>query len=876
MTNVNNKGVYIPSIEAADIYSHMIRNSYVKEEYVGMIPYSLELIQLKKQGLVPFSTKFQPNKNLSNDIINVKFDQKVKSGKHILKFLPEIITEKESKLNEATDSKVIDKLKKSIEHSTKLQQEIDVDSDEWQEVSAKDLREILYVNGLVINGQKYHFYKRSSSKSRTGQCLFIKEELHNSMINWSRMDLPFNENDKVDLAGLLAYESLVGSSIESTIEINPKNILIVDDVKSTFKEVCNVIRTGENGFLDSYEEMVSVTNELFDGEALLDSGMFKQGQSMMLLRNHMFKAAAFATNLQLFFNDYFKSDYEEKYIEDMFGNQIKVTDIQMVINPSCLKALKFSSVLGSKHAMWEHWKMKVEEDGSLFGVCKHEKATKRGYFNGNPLQQTSYQMLNSLPADKEDIEKLSQFERDYIMELKNNDEAFIQYINDTKNEINSNEMFVELYSRNKEIVRTKIFREFRRKAISNYVKYVKKGKVRLNGDYAVLLGNPVEYLYHSVGEEITESLTLKGNQVYSTMFNFGRELVGFRNPHTSQSNVLKVENTYNKMIDKYFELTSNIVAVNTIGFNLPNILSGSDFDSDTIVLFDNVHMLKLANECYGYYKVCVNDVSSQSKSYKLNLKDIATIDNNLSDSQRFIGEVVNVGQLALSLYWDKLNNGLKASDKQMQELSKKTDVMCILGGICIDLAKKFYDIDIAKEIKNVRSQLDMKVNTDEESAKPDFWRYVSNNENTKFTRYKCPMDYLYEVMSELKNANGKTSIELVKLLDKKENKKANRRQIPKAQELAFELQGQIAAIKTAGGNEEEMNIKVEEVTNAYSEKFKKLKINDNTMFAILRIISEEAEEKEVNEKKKKKSLVRLMNALYKSQGEIFINAFTVK
>ncbi|MBS4191209.1 hypothetical protein KHA94_13555 [Bacillus sp. FJAT-49705] len=53
MTNVNvnveNKienGVYIPSIEGCDIWEHMNRNREIKSDYIGFLPYSLELRQL--------------------------------------------------------------------------------------------------------------------------------------------------------------------------------------------------------------------------------------------------------------------------------------------------------------------------------------------------------------------------------------------------------------------------------------------------------------------------------------------------------------------------------------------------------------------------------------------------------------------------------------------------------------------------------------------------------------------------------------------------------------------------------------------------------------------------------------------------------------
>lgn len=861
MINLNQvKGIYIPSVEACDVYSHEIRGKGLHMDYVGFIPFSLELIKLKKEGMDIFTSKKHPNKELTNDVINVKFKQKVLSGKELIKKCKE-------KIKNSSDKEYIDKLQSYIEEI-----EANIDQPEWKGVSGLELRHRAYTQGLTIYGERYIFYKRSSSKSRKGEALFIKEHLYNNMTNWSRMNLPLVEGMEIDLAGLMAYESLVGSSLERLIEINPENILIVDDVISTFNEVCNVVRMNHSTKkLDSFEENVSIANELFDGEALLDSELFPNNKAMMLLRNHMFKAAAFATNIQHFMKDYFGENYETATVTDMFGNKMKVTDIKMIITPSCLKALKFSDVVGGQAKMWEHWKQTVKADGNLFGVCKYEKQSQRGTdAKGNILQQTSYQMLNSLPATEKDIMALSKLERDYIMKLKNNDEVFIKHIKETANDVNANQMFVDLYNTNKNIVKTKVFKQFKKLTISKYVTYVKQGKIRLIGDYCVMLGNPIEFLYHAVGKKITEPIALKENEVYTTMFGFNKELVGFRNPHTSQSNVLIVKNTYNKLIEKYIKLTDNIVIVNTINFNLPNILSGSDFDSDTVALFDNKDLLHLAKQCYGHYKVCVNDIESEKKQYRLTLEDACVIDNQLAKSTTYIGEVVNTGQLALSIYWDKYNNGADPNSDEMIQLLKHVDVMTVLSGVAIDLAKKFYAIDIPAEINAVRNSL-------KTGDKPRFWRFVTDKKNAKKLEcndYNCPMDILYSVMSDLPKANYVKTVDLVDLLVKKDNRKGNRRQITKVKEMASELQARIAEINTRGGDSQEVFNQVEDVTNLYIEHFDKLKINDNTMYAILLYISKELNN--TADKQVSNSFIRLMNQLYKTQNQVFLKAFKVK
>lgn len=59
-------------------------------------------------------------------------------------------------------------------------------------------------------------------------------------------------------------------------------------------------------YIDNY----TVKNTLFDGQALIDSSIFPDwGNGYILLRHHFCKMAAFNTNIQLFFKDYFGENY---------------------------------------------------------------------------------------------------------------------------------------------------------------------------------------------------------------------------------------------------------------------------------------------------------------------------------------------------------------------------------------------------------------------------------------------------------------------------------------------------------------------------------------------------------------------------------------
>ncbi len=852
------------SLEAADIYSHMHREMDLHHNYCGMIPYSLELIKLRDEGLKIIDIEDR-DKEISRDIINVKFEQKVKSGSELKKILNR---KKEKRSQSSSDTKENSYDKKLSEFLNIV--EDNLHSENWNEVNVNDLRKILYTDGFKMKFKnkrtgsvkvvEYVSYKRSSSKSRTGQCLFIRKSLYNRMIKWSRLGLPFRKNMKIDLAGLLAYESLVGSSLEDTMTIDPNKILMVDDVYSNFNRICNVVRKGNNGFLDSFTEEIEVSNSLFDGESLLDERYFEDGVSMKLLRNHMFKSAAFNCNIQMFLRDNCPSEieYDDWKIEDMFNNKIKAKDIEMITTPSSLKAFKFSEILGSRGDMWDYWKQKVVEDGSVFGICKNEKKSKLGKDEqGNILQQTSYQMLNSLHIKKSSLKELIKTEENYIMDLKNNEELLLEKIKEDSNLMNSNEMMVHLAEHNKNFINTMTFKKFKKKYIWSHVNHAKKGKIKLAGDYCVLLGNPMEFLYHSIGKMEERSQTLIDNEVFTNLFPFDKEYVSFRNPHTSPSNVLVVKNKSSEDIQKYFNLTKNIVCVNAIKFPIQDILSGCDYDSDTMLVIDHPEMLKLGKECFEKYNVCINDIEGQKKEYRLNKHDAYEIDNQLSTSQMNIGRVVNLGQFCMSVYWDLMNRGI--NNKETDELLKKIDIMTILSGIAIDMAKKFYEIDINKEIKHVEKNKTLK----ERSSKPLFWKYVSQNKNIKTTHYNCPMDFTIEYLSNINYATRTETVPFEILLKEENHNNPNYRQSNKIIERIQKMDDMVKHLNASIKEKEKRKLLIEEEVNNCLNYIKKLKLNINTMHTTIKYTLATNE----------KIMVKILNVLYQTHQELFLNSF---
>ena len=229
----------------------------------------------------------------------------------------------------------------------------------------------------------------------------------------------------------------------------------------------------------------------------------------------------------------------------------------MITTDKAIKWLKFSEV------DYLSWIKAIKDNNSIWGVVKTDHPSKLGM-----LQQLSYQMVNSLPCTKEDINELAENSKNYLYRIKQDNDEFEIYLRANANFINHYEMLADLYAQNHEFVNTVWFKSEKKTIISNYSDRLKKGKITVNGDNLTLFGNPYGLLMYAVGDDYLQDTTLQHEegviQCYTTRFNFGDYLCAIRNPHNSPNNVAYLHNVYSAEMEKYFNFSDNIIAINGI------------------------------------------------------------------------------------------------------------------------------------------------------------------------------------------------------------------------------------------------------------------------------------------------------------------------
>ena len=760
-------GVYIPNIDGKDIFLSNIHNKGQREEgkkkvgytlkcrigeqqgkwnfkrFGSKLDYSLDLIKMQEIYQRAYNAKnfsFVANgKNYSNRIINVTFKYSVREFNRINNdtYVKFGYTLDESDFVDGialADGKLI---------GIKVEQDIKcpvpdavlgkyfrfcngqyvANSNIPVVTKVSDIREDLYENGFFCDGIQFVRYKRSAGSSRLGTCLFIDKRLYAPMIKWSMCGLKIAENQEIDLAALEAYISLTLSSIIGTVEIKPENILLIDDYKSKF--IDHVIATRfENGQLISKPEDVEITNNIWDGQSLMDRSLFLQFQEqqrkddpdakehgMLLLRARFFKSCCFNANIQQWFVDNGITD-----VGQLCGKTQakKVEDIKLITTPSSIKFLKFGR--------FDEW---LDEIESTFGVVKHEKPTH--FFDGR-MVQTHYQLLNTLQMTYDEVEKLVKPSLDYANMIKIDPAVLkhhIDYQYCTPDETyynraitSKNDIITKMLETTDCFSQTKLYRDFAKAILDSFKKNLRCGHILVHGNYSVLCGNPIEMLMQSIGQ-FSGTPIMEPNTVHSTYFADGEELLGSRSPHVTMGNVLVTKNVQHEEITRYLNPTPEIVYINSINENILERLSGADFDSDTIMLTNNEIMLQAAKRNYEHFPVPTKLVEATNLKRKYTNLDKADLD--IKTSVNKIGEIINLSQELNSILWDRLYHG--ASIEDVMELYCDIAQLDVMSNLEIDSAKRENPADNTLELKKLKEKYGMR---DEKGRhiRPLFFQYV--------------------------------------------------------------------------------------------------------------------------------------------------------
>lgn len=727
-------GVKINNYQAGSVYDV---NLGVRDRYhttPAMLTNSLFLDFLQNNGLKVSKNGF------SRDVICLQFDYGSDSYEQALAKINKAVKHnriERKRVKSHGHKEQIAKVEYTKREIARRKRELEINKEKFDRKTKSELRELFYVNGVDIKYPKYNksgevsgydvvHYKmlyRTPGKAKKGTCMFIKSSSYKRAHDflWMGLKLPKKNAPIVEIG---AYSSLITSTIEGRVKIEPENILILKDIESFFNTDVISIETDEEKHCHAVlRKDYQVKNVLFDGQALIDESIFPDwGNGYILLRQHFFKAAAFCTRIQKYFKEYFGDEYENAKVVDMWGNEHYAKDIKLITTDNACKFLKFP-------VTYDYWCEKVWDNGALFGIVKTAHRSKLG-----DVQRMSYQMVNSLDIDT--IDEVIAGTKEYVHKLKTDDEVYFEFLRRNANFMNDCEVLLALVEQNPDFVKSEYFVERRQQLIKHYVeKDIRQGRIIQNGDNLVIVGNPYGMLMHSVGEDPLKDPTFEHEddciQCWTDRFNDGEYLSFMRSPYNSQNNMLYIHNHNHDYFNKYFNLGSQILIINMVETDAQDRGNGMDMDSDQGYVTNQKQVVEHAKYCYKNYPTIVNNIPKEKNIYNNTLLDFAKMDNALASSQLDIGESSNVAQIGLSYTYNEFG----------KDFVNYVAILATLAQCSVDSCKRRFDVDIHSEIQRIKTEMNIK-----ELGYPAFFGGIRPDLRLKVNpNINCPMNRVYSV-----------------------------------------------------------------------------------------------------------------------------------
>ncbi|MCQ4835973.1 hypothetical protein NE556_12230 [[Clostridium] symbiosum] len=595
------------------------------------------------------------------------------------------------------------------------------------------------------------FVAKDESVSTMKQALTVKVE----KVQEIKQKLDYSETESYINQFNLTFYKMKQKNDPNLKQIQKTKAALIE--KGIEIEECPVkeeIEYVERCYVERKDEESAIVNTLWDGMGLIDDSIFPDDMDgFIYCRSHFFKSCLFRGNIQQYFKDYYGDKFDHAVVTDMLGREIKVSDIKVVITENSLKWMKFVDLMGGTcESAFMYYNKFMKKHGERFAIVKTGHSSKWG-----ELQRSSYQMNGSLPTTDEDILKeVAKVSIDYCSNLKLDHNAFREHLKITgTSKYSFNNVLLALDDWNEDFKRTKYFNDKKVDIISRFKKErLQLGKLLQYGDNLTICGNLVSLLMKVVGkdflqEECFESIE-DGIQCYTSRFNEGERIAGFRSPHNSPNNIVHLINVYPPSIQKYFpKLGKNVIVINGIGTDVQSRLNGQDLDTDAIYATNQKQIVELARKAYKEYPTIINGIKSVDiSSYNKSMESYAKMDNAISASQYAVGYASNIAQLALSYYYDGGGN-----DREIEDIF----IICsVLAQVAIDSAKRNFEIEVEPELSKISHFACMK-------HKPQYPKFYAGVQKlkAKYSKrrrvemldsdigdFNCPMDIIYRIIDK--------------------------------------------------------------------------------------------------------------------------------
>ena len=564
--------------------------------------------------------------------------------------------------------------------------------------------------GFVVNGNQFRRFVGTPNGLKHNTLMFVNAEVLselNRRCDCGRKEIPIIPSK------LEAYKSLSCSASQPIC--SPNGILVVPDcITHIVEDVINIDDSSDAEEPDvQYIKDKEIENTVTDGFSICTVGYMQRiAESLGLdylpggvcLRNAWFKGMLYPFPIIEFFKRY----YDRETVQDIWGNEHNIHDIEMITTESSLKLWKaYDSI--------DDYIRLTEENGYTWAVTKISPKVL------DDKRELNYQYLQSYEFDDDDIKKLCSPTVEYLKNALCGDyESTIKFLGISSNsEPNTwqKALYENPYMLGDPFIIDSVYRMIRKK-IDN----AKIGKLLIEGNYQILSGDPFALMQSICGLEITG--LLGAGECYSKYWadRNAEEIVTFRSPMTSHNNIRKLKIKASAETEYWYQYMGTIFIIN--GFDsCCQAWNGADFDADILYSTNNRTLLRKHRQL-----PCVLCIQRNVEKIIPTEEDI--IKSNWNGMGNDVGTITN--RITAMM---EVQSHYSVGSKEYDELQKRIDcgqlhqqnsLDRLKGVVAKPMPKYWYDIHKCQDDFQKSICVD---------KKPYFMIYVYDDYKAKYNRY---------------------------------------------------------------------------------------------------------------------------------------------
>lgn len=595
-------------------------------------------------------------------------------------------------------------------------------------------------NKIKINGKYYVRLLCGAGNARRNTVFFVWEDIYEDI---DRILRNGHKDIKITESKYNAYYALSNSA---TYNVREPRVCVVPDLEIEMNKKVDWIT--ENEPEDIIEELdKKLKFNLWDGMGICSPELaYAWSQDLDLdyvpcsfcIRNYFIKGMVCVFD----FHKFAKEIAKNNIIKDLYGNEVNIDNIDMIITESQFKLWK-------GYDSWQDYIENCKINNGQWGVTKFSpKEDKTAVF-------TNYQFLQVLNIDTE--EKIKNLCKDTVEWLKNitsgDSNYSLLYLLGSLCDKNLNDMetndFMEIFNSLEPIVRalilnrdlindtyikSKLARYLNSKINESYI-----GKLLVNGNFQTMLSDPYGLCEHIFGLEVRG--LLKEHEHYSQYWQNKKinKVVAMRAPLTwrSESNILNFKES--EETNEWYKYIYSGIIYNVWGCDCM-LHADSDFDGDLVFTTNNEVMV---NNVISGNPITYEKKPTQKKI--INTKDLYKADLMSFDSK--IGYITNCSTTLYSML-PLYEKGSKEYDTIIHRLKEcrraQGDQIDKAKGLVVkDFPKHWVNWQNPNKENHYFSEDEIKFNNSILIEKrPMFMKYLYSTYKSKFKKHYEKYNYL--------------------------------------------------------------------------------------------------------------------------------------